>query len=375
MKIVERIRYGSRGQGSLIRYKDSSRWVSCYYHDGVEHRESTETSDLKKARAWHKSKLDEIAAGRQGLVKVSLPAAKRITVAQLLDDLKTDITLRELKSAYKLQSHMRQIREHFGTMRAVAVTGAVVDTYIDKLRTAGKAPATINRYTQVLGAAFTLAVERKKLTEAPQTRKLPERNVRRVFYEAPEVEAVLAAAPEHLKDLLRFFALCGWRKSEGIGMKWDMVDLAAGTITLPDSKNGKGRVLAISGDLVELMKRREVARLFETPDGDLRVSDYVFHKAARPIGDFKKSWHATLKRAGLTFEEKQPDGTTRTVYTRTIHDFRRTAVRNLIRAGVRETVAMSVSGHKTRSMLDRYNIVAIDDVKEAIEKVSVPRMP
>jgi integrase len=165
---------------------------------------------------------DEIAAGRQGLVKVSLPAAKRITVGQLLDDLKTDIALRELKSAYKLQSHMRQVREHFGTMRAVTVTGAVVDTYIDKLRTAGKAPATINRYTQVLGAALTLAVERKKLTEAPQIRKLPERNVRRGFYEAQEVEAVLAAAPEHLMDLLRFFALCGWRKSEVIGLKWDM---------------------------------------------------------------------------------------------------------------------------------------------------------
>ena len=181
MKIIERIRYGSRGQGSLIKYEDSSRWVSCYYVNGVEHRESAETSDFKKARAWHKSKLDEIAAGRQGLVKVRLPAAKRITVGQLLDDLKTDIALRELKSAYKLQSHMRQVREHFGTMRAVAVTGSVVDTYIYKLRTAGKAPATINRYTQVLGAAFTLAVERKKLTEAPKIRKLPERNVRRVF--------------------------------------------------------------------------------------------------------------------------------------------------------------------------------------------------
>ena len=372
MKIIERIRYGSRGQGSLIKYEDSSRWVSCYYVNGVEHRESTETSDFKKARAWHKSKLDEIAAGRQGLVKVSLPAAKRITVGQLLDDLKTDIALRELKSGYKLQSHMRQVREYFGPMRAVAVTSAVVDKYIDKLRAAGKAPATINRYTQVLGAAFTLAAEHRKLTEVPKIRKLPERNVRRVFYEASEVEAVLAGAPEHLKDLLRFFALCGWRKSEVISLRWSMVDLAAGTITLPDSKNGRGRVLAISGDLVELMKRREAARIVETSDGDVRVSAYVFHKAARPVGDFKKSWHATLKRAGLSYEEKQPDGTMRTVYTRTIHDFRRTAVRNLIRAGVRETVAMSVSGHKTRSMLDRYNIIATDDIREAMTKVSAP---
>ena len=86
----------------------------------------------------------------------------RIVVGRVVGEL----SLRELKSDYKLQSHIRQVREHFGTMRAIAVTGAVVDAYIDRLRTAGKASATINRYTQVLGAAFALAVPRSTTSRA-----------------------------------------------------------------------------------------------------------------------------------------------------------------------------------------------------------------
>ena len=291
-------------------------------------------------------------------------------MAELLDDWQEDVKLRELKSAGKSLSHAKPVREYFRPRRAVDVTAATVDRYVSEMLAAGLANATINRRVQILGAAFTLAVTLGKLTTRPTFRKLPERNVRRVFYEPGEFDAVLDAAPDHLQDALRFFYLTGWRKGEVVGLRWSMVDLPAGTVTLPDSKNGRGRVLGLAGDLVDLMKRREQARLIERPDGDMAVSDFVFHRSGRPLGDFKRAWSATLQRAGLTHLEKQPDGTARLVHDRTIHDFRRTAARNLVRSGVREGVAMAVTGHKTRSMFDRYDISSTADIRDAMEQVS-----
>jgi integrase len=78
-------------------------------------------------------------------------------------------------------------------------------------------------------------------------------------------------------------------------------------------------------------------------------------QAGQPIKAFDKAWANALKAAGLPRE-------------RLFHDLRRSAVRNLIRAGVDPTVAMKVSGHKTAKMLDRYNITATDEVAGALLK-------
>ena len=100
------------------------------------------------------------------------------------------------------------------------------------------------------------------------------------------------------------------------------------------------------------------------------MTDFVFHRAGRPLGDFKRAWATALEKAGLTHEEKVADGTVATVNDRCFHDLRRTAARNLVRSGVREGAAMAITGHRTRAVFDRYAIVAGDEIREAMEKVS-----
>ena len=112
----------------------------------------------------------------------------------------------------------------------------------------------------------------------------------------------------------------------------------------------------LEGDLAELIQRRWDARPFEK-DGNVRVATLVFHRDGKPVGDFKKSWATACWAAGVA--------------DKLFHDLRRTAARNMVRAGVPERVAMAVTGHITRSMFDRYNIVSEDDLRLAAQKTTM----
>jgi integrase len=137
-------------------------------------------------------------------------------------------------------------------------------------------------------------------------------------------------------------------------LRWDAVVRAGREIRLRTSKNGHGRVLPLEGALWDLIEQRWAAREIKQPDGVTRLAECVFHRDGRPIVDFKKPWGHACREAGVS--------------GKLFHDLRRTAVRNMIRAGVPQAVAMSISGHRTVSMFLRYNIASDDDKRDALRK-------
>jgi len=260
--------------------------------------------------------------------------------------------------AGKPDQAQRKVLKAFGTWRVVELSSVAVDGYIRDRLAAGARPATVNRETQLLGQAVRPFFARLGLP-VPEIRHQSEvGNVRQGFFERPQFEAVRAALPGNLQDAATFAYLSGWRRGEVTSLRWADVDRDGGVIRLrPEaSKNGRGRTLVLAGELAALVDRRWQARSVTDEDGTVRVTDLVFHRELVPLGDFRKAWRTACTAA-------KADG-------RLFHDLRRTAVRNMVRAGVPERVAMEVSGHRTRSVFDRYNIVSEDDLRQAMERTT-----
>jgi len=240
-----------------------------------------------------------------------------------------------------------------------------VDRYIRERLKAGARPATVNRETQLLGQAVRPFFARLGLPALTIRHQSEAGNVRQGFFERSDFENVVKALPEDLRDAARFGYVTGWRRGEIESLRWADVDHDAGVIRLrPEAaKNGRGRMLALDDELAALIGRRWAARQVPGPGGTTRVADLVFHRNGEPLGDFRTSWATACEAAG--------------VEGRLFHDLRRTAVRNMVRAGVPECVAMEVSGHRTRSVFDRYNIVSEADLRAAMQRTTayVGRLP
>ena len=97
---------------------------------------------------------------------------------------------------------------------------------------------------------------------------------------------------------------------------------------------------------------------------------FVFHVKSQAIGDWRKTWAKACIAAGFLRTVQRPGRPDLKVPAKLFHDLRRTVVRNLVRAGVPERVAMSMTGHKTRSVFDRYNIVSEADLQQAATRLA-----
>jgi integrase len=158
--------------------------------------------------------------------------------------------------------------------------------------------------------------------------------------------------------MVEFAYLTGWRAREILSLEWWQVDFRAGVVRLEPgaTKNDEGRVFpfAVYRALERLLRlQRERTETIERATG--QIIPLVFHREGNPIRDFRGAWQGACRRAGLV--------------GRLFHDFRRTAVRNLERAGVPRSVAMKLTGHKTESVYRRYAIVSEADLAEGVKKL------
>ncbi len=228
------------------------------------------------------------------------------------------------------------------------ITKPRVGEYVERRLAEGAARGTVSYEVRILGAAFSVAVEDELLAVRPVFKLPTLRNARSGFFEDGDFAALLLELPAHVRPVVRFLRMTGWRKSEALGLTWDQVDWEGQVMRLyaTQTKGGDARVFpfGLALELKELLQGQWKAR-----DGL-----FVFHRDGERIKTFRRTWTRACRKAGL-------DG-------RLVHDLRRTAARDFRRQGVSEGEIMRLCGWKTRAMFDRYNIIDEADLAEAVAK-------
>jgi integrase len=316
------------GSGTL--FKRGKIWWCQWYDGGTRHIKSTGTDDRRAAMAFLQRALSTV--GRGGRIR---------TVGEAIGLLYADYERRDLKSYYITRKRIEaNVLPWWGKVPIVKIGASKVDEYAAARRQEGAKAATVNRELSFVRRALTLAHQQGKLSAVPFIGTLPESAARTGFVEPRQYVALRDAMPERIRCLFIVAYHLGCRKGELLSLRWDQVDLAGGVIRLEESqtKTKRGRVLPIYGEMAAALEAqpREGPRVF-------------------PVSDFRGAWTAAVTAAGMP----------RLLF----HDLRRSAVRNMERAGIPRSVAMSISGHTTESVYRRYDIVSEKDIHDAAAKM------
>src|SRR5258708_1398990 len=213
---------------------------------------------------------------------------------------------------------------------------------------------TVNGSLRLLRRMLTIAHEDNKIQIVPKIRMLKNSAARKGFLAKESFDSLITFIPSNLKPLITFLYYCGVRLGEARQIQWPQVDLDAALIRLEEDQT-----------------KNSDARTVPLPDVLIRMLEPIKPKQGSVFDatNLRKEWHkacVAAKLGRLTKVEGIPDPR----YTGLIiHDLRRSAIKNLMKAGVNEKVAMKISGHKTRAVFDRYHIFNTEKVVDAIGRV------
>ncbi len=380
--------------GSIYK-RGMTYWVK-YRKNGKPYRESSRSDIKQVARALLQKREGEIVEGKMPGVTFD-----RVTFDELAEEFLNDYRVNQRKSLYRAEVSIGHLMGMFKGVRVVNITSPKIQEYVTKrlkwecsdcqskfhCNSSGTCPecgskqflkgaavATVNRELAALKRLLNLGAQQTppKVAHIPHIHMLKENNARKGFFEYRDFLALRDALPAYLKPFVTFGYKSGWRISEITGLTWDNVDIKNGVATLNPgaTKNDEARTLYLDDELLGVFKELWDKRLKQK-----NMVPYIFTNCAGngPIVNIKKAWNNACLKASLGYGYKASDTYVEQWVKKlsagpTFHDLRRTAVRNMIRAGVPERVAMALSGHKTRSVFDRYNIVSDSDLKSAARK-------
>lgn len=344
-------------------------WVR-YRVNGKSHEESTHSTSQRAAEKFLARKQAEL-----GLGVLLTPDVKRTTFEDLAQVIRDDYRVNGRKSTHTLETLLHRLGETFAGARAATITTDRLTSYVSQRLDAEAAGSTVRNETSALKRAFRLAKRMGKVAHVPDFPTVRVADPRQGFFEREAFAAVLAQLPVPLRAPIEFAYLTGWRvPSEVLPLTWTQVDFDAGIVRLEvgTTKNRAGRTFPFTllPALAALLERQR-ATVTEIARQLGRVIPHVFvRENGERIRDFYTAWHSACKRAAVKRRGTMEVVERPELLGRVPHDFRRTAVRNLVRAGVPERVAMQLTGHKTRSIFDRYNIVNEQDLSEGVEKLA-----
>ena len=368
---AETTRRRANGDGGLIKLQNCRYWYAQYYQDGRQIRISTKTEVKAEAIAV----LRKLMGDRDnGLAPVT--DMRRLRYADLRSALidsyvaQGNKSLKSKADGSDTIAGLTALDSFFGfktkvvdgkivvTDKGVSVAQITTDAarrFVRERKAKGTGNAAINRSLAAVRRMLKIAKRDKKIHDVPFIEFQKEPPARTGFLTLEKFAELIKLLPTHLRPLATLLYYCGTRIGEALQIEWSQVDLDARLIRLePDqTKTSEARVLPLPSVLINMLTA------IEPKNG--RVFDGT---------NLRKEWMTACASCGLgskiEVEGKPYDPRYEGL---TLHDLRRSAVRNLINAGVRERVAMQITGHKTRSVFDRYHIVSPVDVIDAMQAV------